>query len=165
MKRFLGTPIIDYLPALALLAIALVYLATGYTYAAQARAFPVSVAWATVVLVALDLISRTQTGIGETLTRWFNPATAPGKSETRPHYPALKQIFAVLWAAAFVLLIVLIGFLYAVPIYVFASLYLRGRRPVLLSLLVSAAVTLFIWALFSQLLQLELYPGMLFSEV
>jgi hypothetical protein len=164
VKRFLGTPLIDYLPAFALLVIAIAYLATGYSYTPQARAFPVSVAWATIVLVALDITSRTHTALGETLTRLFNPAASAGHDEKRPAYPAWKQISAVLWATGFVVLILLIGFLYAIPIYVFASTYFRGRKRLLLCLLVSAGVTLFIWLLFTQVLKLELYPGVLFSE-
>jgi hypothetical protein len=165
VKRLFGTPLIDYLPALALLVLALVYLATGYAYTPQARAFPVTVGWATIVLVVLDIVSRTQTGIGETLTRWFNPAAKIAHDEKRPTYPALKQISAVLWAAGFVVLIVLIGFIYAIPIYVIASMYFRGRKPLVLSVLVSAGVILFIWLLFTQLLKIELYPGILFSEI
>ena len=164
MKRFLGTPIIDYLPALALFVIALAYLVTAYTYTAQARAFPVSVAWATLVLVALDIVSRTHTAIGETLTRWFNPSARAGHQESRPVYPAWKQISAVLWGAGFIVLILLSGFLYAIPVYVFSSMYFRGRRRPLLCLAVSAGVTLFIWLLFTQVLKLELYPGMLFGD-
>jgi hypothetical protein len=165
VKRFLGTPVIAYLPAAALLVVAVIYLVTAYSYTAQARAFPMSVAWATIVLVALDFVSRTHTAIGEKLTRWFNPAAAPGQAETRPHQLSGKQIAAVLWMAGFVILIVGIGFLYAVPIYVFASMRFRGGRPLWLCLLVSAAITLFIWLLFTQVLKLELYPGLLFSAV
>jgi hypothetical protein len=162
VKPILGTPAIDYVPAIALFIIAVIYLVTGYGYTPQARAFPVSVAWAAIVLAIMDVISRTHTPLGETLMRWFNPAAA--KAESQQHHPLMKQLSAVLMAAAFVALIVVIGFLYAIPVYVFASLYLRGRRPLLLSVAVSAGITLFIWALFTQLLKIELYPGMLFSE-
>jgi hypothetical protein len=164
MKRLFGTALIDYLPALALLAIALAYLATAYSYMPQARAFPVSVALATIVLVVLDLVSRTQTPAGQTLTRLFNPSALPHSADHRQQYPAMKQVFAVLSVFGFVLLIVLAGFIYAVPVYVFAATYLRGRRPLLLCLLVSVAVTIFIWALFEQFLKIELYPGLLFQE-
>jgi hypothetical protein len=79
-------------------------------------------------------------------------------------YPALKQIGAAVWVAGFAAAMVLIGILYAVPLYVFASLYVRGRRPLLLALGVSAAATAMIWLLFVAVLGLELYPGALFNE-
>jgi hypothetical protein len=160
--KFFGTPIVAYLPAFALLAIAAVYLVTAYSYMAQAREFPVIVAWATIAVGVLDVISRTHTIMGDTLTRWFNPAALGSHAEHQPN-PSLKQVTAVFWVAGFVALIVGVGFLYAVPIYVFASIVFRGGRPYWFGLAASAATTLFIWVLFSQVLELELYPGMLFS--
>jgi len=59
---------------------------------------------------------------------------------------------------------VLTGFLVAVPIFVMASMYFRGKRSLLTIIPVSAAATLFIWFLFAQVLQLELYPGVLFGQ-
>lgn len=164
MKRLFGTPLADYLPALGLFTIAVAYLATAYSYMPQARAFPAAVAWATIVIVVVDFVSRTQTPAGQTLTRLFNPSALPHQADHRQQYPAMKQALAVLSVFGFVLLIVLVGFVYAVPVYVFASMYLRGRRPLLLCFIVSAAVTIFIWALFEQFLKIELYPGMLFQE-
>ena len=165
MRRFFGTPVVDYLPAFVLFIIAVIYLVTGYGYTPQVRAFPVSVGWAAIVLVLLDITARTHTAAGETLTRWFNPAALPKNEEARPQYARAKEISAVLWAAGFAALIVLGGFLVAVPVYVFASMRLRGKRPLWFCLVIGAAATLFIWALFTQLLQIELYPGMLFPEV
>jgi len=71
----------------------------------------------------------------------------------------------VAWVFGFALAMLFIGILYAVPLYVFASLYFRGRRPLLMAVGVSAAATAMIWLLFVAVLGLELYPGMLFSGV
>lgn len=163
MKRFLGTPITDYMPALGLLALTAVYLATAYNYSADARAVPAGVAWAMLVLVTLDLVSRTRTRPGSALMHWLNPAGDAAKQEGAKHYPLLKQAGAVLWVAAFAAALVLIGILYAVPLYVFSSLYFQGRRPLLTCLGVSAAATAMIWLLFAVVLRLELYPGILFG--
>jgi hypothetical protein len=46
-----------------------------------------------------------------------------------------------------------------------ASMYFRGRLNLLLCVVVSAAATGCIWALFTQVLELELYPGVLFSDL
>ena len=58
---------------------------------------------------------------------------------------------------------VFIGILYAVPLYVFSSLYFRGKRSLILAVGVSAAATAMIWLLFQAVLGLELYPGMIFG--
>ena len=163
MRHFYGTPIIDYVPAAVLFVVAAIYLATGYTYDAEARAFPSVVGWAALLLAALDIVARTQTPVGIAITRRLNPAAAPDKTDGEAHYPVGKQVRAVLWALGFVAALVLIGILYAVPAYVFASLRLRGRRPLLTCALVAAGATIFIYLLFVQLLGIELYPGMLFG--
>lgn len=163
MKQLFGTPVTDYLPALGLLVLTIGYLATAYNYSADARAVPAGVAWVMIVLVILDLVSRTQTAVGMTLMHWLNPAGDADKMAEHKRYPVLKQVRAVLWIAGFAAAMVLIGILYAVPIYVFASLYFRGKRSLLLAAGVAFAATAMIYLLFAAVLGLELYPGMLFG--
>ena len=163
MKRVFGTPVTDYMPALGLFAITIAYLATAYHYSPDARAVPAGVAWVMLVLVSFDLISRTRTNIGLALMHWLNPAGDPDQTKDQKRYPALKQLSAVIWVAGFAAALVLIGILYAVPLYVFSSLYFRGRRPLLLAIGMSATATAMIWLLFAVVLRLELYPGMLFG--
>jgi len=115
--------------------------------------------------VILDLVSRTRTAAGMALMHWLNPAGDPDKMRDHKRYPALKQIGAVLWIAGFAAAMVLIGILYAVPLYVFSSLYFRGRRPLWLAAGVASGATAMIWLLFVAVLGLELYPGVLFSGV
>ena len=165
MKQLFGTPITDYLPAFGLLLITIGYLATAYNYEPDARAVPAGVAWVMLVLVILDLVSRTRTPLGIMLMRRLNPAGDAEAMKEHKRYPALKQIGAVLWIAGFAAGMLFIGILYAVPLYVFASLYFRGGRPLILALAVSAGATAMIWTLFVAVLGLELYPGMLFSGV
>jgi hypothetical protein len=160
-----GTPLRDYAPPLVLLAVTIIYLVTGYEYSSEARAFPVTVAWVMLVLVGLDFASRTKTPLGESLIRTLNPAATPEKVEQLPRYPILKQLSAIGWVVGFVALMVLIGILYAVPVYVFASMYVRGKRPLWLSAAVAGAATLFIWFLFERVLMLELYRGILFGAL
>jgi hypothetical protein len=161
VKRVLGTPVTDYLPASGLLALTAGYLATAYHYSADARAVPAGVAWVMVVLVILDLVSRTRTALGLTLMHWLNPAGDPANLAEHKRYPIMKQVSAVFWIGAFAAAMVLIGILYAVPLYVFASLSIRGNRPLLLAAGVAIAATVVIWLLFVAVLGLELYPGML----
>ena len=79
--KILGTPIIEYVPALVLLALTLVYLATGYGYTPESRAFPVTVGWAALALAIVDIVSRTQTAIGYAILQRLNPAALPEKAE------------------------------------------------------------------------------------
>lgn len=163
MKRLFGAPIIGYLPAFVLMLLTAVYLATAYGYAPESRIMPVLVAWSMLVLLALDLASRTRTRLGRAVTRWLNPAAAG--EEYGPRYPASQQVAAVLWLAGFAAALVLIGVLYAVPLYIVASLRLHGRRSYFFSLAAAAGVTLIVWLLFSVVLRLQLYPGLLFGGI
>jgi Tripartite tricarboxylate transporter TctB family len=116
------------------------FLATAYTYPAQARAFPVAAAWVMLFLIALDVFS---------------------KKITEDHPPAAGQLRAVAWLVAFAAALVLIGILYAVPLYIAASLRFRGHRSWLTSLLTAAITTTGLWLLFAIVLRLDLYPGIL----
>jgi len=162
VKRILGTPVVEYLPAMVMLAVTVAYLATAYTYSVQARLFPVPVGWLMLALLALDLVSRTKTPFGEQLTRLLNPAAEAEGAEER--FPLLRQLSAMFWVALFTAALVLIGIMYAVPLYVFGSMRFHGRKSYLTSLIAAVCVTVFTWVLFAFALQVELYPGALFSD-
>ncbi|HEX5279660.1 MAG TPA: tripartite tricarboxylate transporter TctB family protein [Micropepsaceae bacterium] len=163
MKRVLGTPVTDYMPALGLLTLTAIYLATAYQYSPDARAVPAGVAWVMLILISLDLVSRTRTKSGAALMHWLNPAGDADKQDAVKRYPVLKQLVAVAWIAGFAAAMLLIGILYAVPLYVFLSLLIQGRRPLLVCVGFAAGATLMIWLLFDIVLSLELYPGILFG--
>ena len=163
MRRLLGTPITDYLPAAALLLFTATYLVTASGYSAESRAMPVLVAGAMLALLLLDLTSRTQTSLGRALTRWLNPAAAQGDAEPADRGLVRRQVAAALWLVGFAAALVLIGVLYAVPLYVFASMRLRGGRSYPVSLAGGLGMTLLLWLLFTALLRVPLYPGLLFG--
>src|SRR5215470_13107505 len=98
MRPVLGTAIADYAPPLCLLAVTVIYLILGYQYPPVSRMFPVMVAWSMIVLLALDLTSRTQTRVGRSIAYWLNPASTAVKREAA-HPEA--ELSAVIWIAAF----------------------------------------------------------------
>jgi Tripartite tricarboxylate transporter TctB family len=83
--------------------------------------------------------------------------------EHPPEVARRRTLVAVAWIAGFFVLILLLGFLIAVPLLVFAYLRVQGKE----SWLFSAAFTLVLWAafygLFDQLLHLPFPPGWLFE--
>jgi hypothetical protein len=147
----------DVIPALGLLIITIAYLMVAYQYSPASRAFPVIVAWSMVVLLALDLVSRTSTRLGRAVTRWLNrTSAAPETTHISGH-----DLVAVLWVAGFVTALILIGVPYAVLLFVFASARWRGKRSYAISFLLAVATMVVIWLLFTWLLRIELYPGLL----
>ncbi len=162
MKRILGTPIAAYLPAAALgLVTAALSRDLAYRYKPMARAFPAGVAWIMLALLALDLASRTGTRAGAALMRWLNPAAPRDDARTRD--ATRRQVSAILWLVGFVALMVLAGILVAVPIYLFAALRWRAHKSYGACVLGAAGATLFVWLLFSVVLRIALYPGMVFG--
>ena len=161
MRRILGTPAGDYLPALALWLFTALYLETAYHYTPAVRAFPAGVAWIMLLFLTLDLISRTKTRLGGGLMRWLNPA-APRMVEPEAQ-PQARPVAAVAWLVLFAALIVLVGILAAVPAYLFAALRWHGGRSFRTCVIGAAGATLFVWLLFSVVLRIALYPGLLFG--
>jgi hypothetical protein len=127
---------VKYLPAAGLAIFAVAFLAAAYGYPSQARTFPVAVASVTLFLLALDV------------------------KASRAVAAQNGQFVAVIWLAVFALMLVLIGILYAVPLYIFASLRFRGSRSWFTSLWIAAVVTGGIWLLFAVVLRLDLYSGL-----
>jgi hypothetical protein len=157
MRRALAGAVADITPALALLIVTIAYLIVAYQYSPASRAFPVMVAWSMIVLLTLDLISRTPTKLGHAVTRWLNPASAAAET-TRINR---NDIVAVLWVAGFVTALVVVGVPYAVLLFVFASARWRGKRSYAVSILLAVATMMVIWLLFTRLLRIELFPGLL----
>ncbi len=162
MKRVLGSPAVEYLPATVLLAVTVAYLALAYGYAPDSRAVPVGVGWAMILLLALDLAARSRTRFGDAVARWLNATTTSrgGLRDDAPA-PARRQIAAVLWLAGFTGALTVLGILAAVPLYVLASVRLRGRRSYPVALALAAGTGLAIWLLFAVVLRIDLYPGLL----
>jgi Tripartite tricarboxylate transporter TctB family len=158
MRRVLGTNLADALPPFGLLILTIGYLIAAYQYPPASRAFPLIVAWSMLILVSLDLVSRTQTRFGRALTHWLNPASAVHTSISHK-----GELAAILWIAAFAAALLFLGILAAIPLFVFTSVRWRGERSYALSAALAAGTTLTIWLLFARLLRIELYPGVLFG--
>lgn len=75
---------------------------------------------------------------------------------------ARRTALTVAWVAGFFAAIALLGFPYAVPLFVFLYLRLQGREGWIFSLLFSAAVWLFFHLVFDRLLHLPFPAGWLF---
>jgi len=113
------------------------------------------------LVAALDILSRSPTSVGRALLRWLNPAALAEQPQHGSN--ALKELGYSLWITAYAFAIIWIGMYVAVPAFLFLSFSLIGRRSLLQSLALSAGVGCAIWALFSLLLRLHLFPGLAFG--
>jgi hypothetical protein len=159
MKKYFGSPLIEYLPAVGFLVFTITYLGLAYSYEADARAFPSIVACVMLVLTLLDLVSRSKTNIGALILRLVNPAGQEDGPARGVKVTPAKQIIAILWVFGFAALLFVIGILYAVPIYAFVSMWFRSKLSFVLSVSVAALITLAIWLLFGLALRITFYQG------
>ena len=159
--RILGTPLIEYVPAIGLLLLTVIFLGTASGYELQAREVPMAVGVVMLPLLLLDLVSRTGTKIGHALLKFLNPAA---EEATEERFPLAKQLSAMAWVAFYTATLVFFGVLIATPAYVFGSMRFHGKRTYSTSTFAAVLVTIFTWALFEMALQVALYPGMFFVE-
>jgi hypothetical protein len=80
--------------------------------------------------------------------------------------PALarkRTIAIIIWTVGFLVLILLVGFPLAVPIFVFAYLKIAGREPWTLTIALTAISWLSMEGLFTRLLHLPFPDGLIFG--
>lgn len=145
--------------ALVVLAFSAAFVAQSYVYEIEERAIPLLVGWTTLVFVALDFLTMTDTRLGGALTRIFGGGATPVATD---HFFG-KELGIVLWFVAVVVGIYFVGFLLTVPVYAFASMILRGRRSPLQAIIMAFGLLATIWIGFERLMGYELYRGILFG--
>ena len=140
------------------------FLLLAYTYEGRTRQVPVLVGWILLVLCVLDVIAASATRAGGAVKAFFTGALVGDGNVEMMGYPIGKVILAMLWPATFVALIVVIGFIAAIPIYVFLFVAIQGRSGIRRAVLTSIITTGCIYVLFEQLLNYEIYQGILFAN-
>ena len=143
-------------PAIAITAIALIFVVWSYSYDGSSRQFPLMVGYATLVLGILDLIARSDLPMAQTLRRCLG---ATASNERAPSGALRRELVAMLWISGFVMATLLIGILAAAPIYIIAAMMLQGRKPLRHSLIAAVSTTVFLWFVFEVCMSYTLYRG------
>ena len=128
----------------------------------EGREFPVLVSGAAVVLCLLDVIAHTDTALGRSVALVLSGEAARSAGDPGHGLPA--EAIAIAWIAGATALMVLVGFLVAIPVYVFAYMVLYAHRTVRDGAIAAFATTICIWAGFEVLLRYELYRGALWPS-
>jgi hypothetical protein len=158
----------NFAPPLVLLAVTIVFIVAAYGYPPASREVPLLVCYTLVVLIALDIISRTSSRSGQIVRKILNPGSGltdlPKKEEDVEHPSGRRELLAVGWVAAFTGGVMLVGILPSVPVYLASYMIFEGRKKPLFSILIAAAVVLFLWVSFEEILSIPLYRGFLFED-
>jgi hypothetical protein len=154
----------DFAAALLTLALGVGFLAWAQAYPPKAAAVPQLVAWVTIVLSLLDLVSNTQTAGGRALRRWVASENAiEWKVQGDGAAGRGRVASALFWLLAYLSGVLLVGFLPATPVYIFLYMRMHGARAALSSALTAIGTTLGVWLTFELLFRYPLYPGLLFG--
>ncbi|MBP1849409.1 tripartite tricarboxylate transporter TctB family protein [Rhizobium halophytocola] len=150
-------------PAVVLLVIAISFLVTSMDYDVSTRAMPLVVAVMTTVLLLVEILAQRRDRLGEQLRRIFAGSpkieidTGLGNPQVR------REIAAVLWVLAFLVLAVLVGFYVAIPVYVFCYLWLYARKTLFKSAVTGVGIVALLYVLFQVLLDYKIFGGILFG--
>ena len=144
--------------ALVMLVFAAAVLVTAYEYRGGSGLFPRFAGWLFVGLALMEVIMQAR-GLMKPAARGTDAGeeaeTAAGRAGVR------REVNGFLWVAGFLLLVYLVGFMAAIPAYMFAFLFLSARRTLWQSAAFAAGATVFVYILFIQLLEYRLYAGIL----
>jgi hypothetical protein len=154
-----------FAPPIALLAVTLIFIVSAHGYSSASGTVPLLIGYSLILLILLDILSRTSTSLGIAIRRLLNPASDAQKGH--PHEdnaPVHRELIAIGWVAAFTAAVMLFGILVSVPVYIAAYMMVQGRKSMRLSILVAAATTLFLWLGFEVFLSIPLYRGLLFES-
>jgi hypothetical protein len=131
------------------------------TFNQTARQVPMLVAGAMLVLSIFDFVCRLDRPSLRPLRDFWGADFANREMRHNPRWTA--EVGQILWMISCVVAMLLIGFLPAVPLFVFLYMVINGRRPVIESLATAAIVFAFVYVVFEILLDYQLYRGALFD--
>ncbi len=142
--------------AFGVMAFLIFFLHETYEFTGKVRYFPLIVGWTGVALSVLDILSLTETRIGHAIHTVFGGKLEEAPGEGRK---PMREIACFVAMAMSVVLIWLLGFLIASPLFVFLWMRMWGGKTLRSSLYGGVFTLAFIWVLFEWLLQYELYRG------
>ena len=154
-----------------LVVIPVLIIAGALHYSKEAKLVPWMVGIVTLILGVIVLTGEIFPSLGgifemdlfkvgtETLEKSTSPAKASDPGSIN------KMLGGFVLMIGFFILIWLVGFLLAVPLYVFLSLKLLGRLRWLRSALITLTVWGFVYMVFEYAMSLHLFRGILFGEI
>lgn len=146
------------LPSAATFVFVVAYLIAGYvTLDETTRYVPLLTGAVTLLLLIMDIVRIVLRGAAQSGS-WVVEGGGVKVPESRG-----RELAAIVLVAAGVAAIYLLGFLLAIPLYLFASIAYLGQQPMRVSVIVTVLTSLALYLVFEVALDYRLYPGVLFS--
>ena len=139
------------LPVMVIALVVAGYMLTGYLTLDEAqRRVPMLTGYVTLLLLALEAFRSRHRGAGA------SPA-APVK----PGVPVSREVTALLYLGGLVLGIYFVGYLVAIPLFLFAALFWLGRQPAKSAGVITVVASIAIYLVFELTLEYRLFQGIL----
>lgn len=134
------------------------------------RLFPVIILGTLIVLLVIKVISILNPKVASTLdaepvlqdTPLSEGEGGEESGERNPQATFRTELYMIGWIVSLVLLVYFLGFMVAIPIFLFAFLMVQGKHGLKVSLVTTAAVYLGIYLLFVVFLNASFPAGRLF---
>lgn len=133
-----------------------VWAAVGWTF--KAKLFPLTVSIPLIVLAIVQLVMEV---LGKAELAGGPAVDLEFSADVPPEVARRRAIGAFLWVAGFILLVYLLGFPLAVPIFMFSYFSTQSRVGLLLSFGLTVATWLFFYGLFQRLIHLSFEDGLI----
>lgn len=161
--------LIDALPSLILMGVAVFYLFASFDYDQQSRAMPLGVAMFAIGLVLLDVLSRGEGRLARLLRRIFRgkggEAPVPGlEGQAGQRHAFRRELGAFAWIVAFLGLVLIAGFYIAIPIYVVVYLHFYAGKTLPRAGAAALALTALLFVMFELLLGYEVFGGLIAGD-
>ncbi len=143
---------------IVLLALLIVLAIYSLSYPFQTQLFPLVICIPVIALVLIQVVREISQSSGSRRQEG-NPAEQ-GATGSRAVWRGHALIIA--WMTGFLLMIYIVGFILAIPLFLFLYLKLHGSGW-LRSLGLAAGMVIVIYSLFTLAMKMHFYPGVLFS--
>jgi len=143
-------------------AVCVVFIVWSYDLDEVSRAAPLMGAYAGLVLGILDLLSRFRGGVADVIRMTMGAGFSNPEIAHDPQWSDEARQMA--WMTFFVVMVLFVGILPAVPAYVLLSMRMNGGRSWKESIIAAVATFAFVFVVFEIFLSFELYRGVLFDE-
>jgi Tripartite tricarboxylate transporter TctB family len=141
------------LPSLVLALVAAVYVWMSYDYDPASRSLPWIAGVLAIVLASIDAASKRS-----------SDAAARTQDATRAAHPPRREAVMFGWIGAFLVLVVVLGFYAAIPLYVFCYLRIYARKSAAVSAATAFGVVGFLYAVFGGLMGYEIFGGLIAGD-
>jgi hypothetical protein len=145
--------------SLLLAVLAVFALVTAYSYSGASGVFPIFIGWIFLGLTSLESALQLKVILsGKAAVETGDTATEPvaGKS-------AMQELAGPLWLGTFLVMLYVLGLLLATPLFVFAFLRFSAHRSVWQCAVIALLALIFIYVVFTLLLNYRLYAGVVFG--